>query len=251
MKENEFASQGINLASQGINLASQGITKESTNEEIEKYPFQWFKLEMGLRSAQESQKHMYWVIRERHSASQRPPSAKTTEEADALGLTRVTHIGVRFCDEHHEAYQLIKTPLGWMKDCCADVLNLPILQSTWTPPEFPPELPELQEKIFELGLVITYNQRKSQLKSAETRKANALRRKEAKAVLAQTQPTKMKETMDPEYELELQETLASINAKMEANRVAKEVALLPEIEEDDFDDGAVIKGKAQWAHITA
>jgi hypothetical protein len=245
MKENEFAIQGINLA-------SQGTTKESTNEEIEKYPFQWFKLDMGLRSAQDTQKHLYWTIRERGLASQRPPSAKTPEEADALGLTSVTYIGVRFCDEHHESYQLIKTPLGWMKDCCADALNIPRLQNTWTPPEFPPEFPELQEKIFELGLVITYNQRKAQLKSAETRKKNALRRKEQKALLAQPQPpTSKDEDMDMEYRLELEETMASINAKAESNRIAKEVALLPDVVEDDFDDGAVIKGKMQWAHNTA
>ena len=240
MKEKEFAIQGIN--------------REPTNEEIEQYPFKWYKPEIGLRSAQDTQKHLHWTLRERGLASQRAPSAKTTEEADALGLTKVTHIGVRFCDEHHEAYQLIKTPLGWMKDCCADALDIPQLQSTWTPPEFPPELPELQEKIFELGLVITYCQRKAQLKSAQTRKKNALRRKEEKALLAQSQPqpsTSKDEDMDMEYRLELEETMASINAKMEANKVAKEVALLPDVVEDDFDDGAVIKGKAQWAHITA
>jgi hypothetical protein len=232
-------------------IEQQTIISTPSNEEIEKYPFKWYNINMGLRQAQDSQKHMYWLIRERYSASQRQPSAKTTEEADALGLTKVTHLGVRFCDVHHESYQLIKTSLGWMKDCCADALDIPRLQSTWVPPESPQELPELNEKIHELTLVITYCQRKAQQKSAETRRANALRRKEEKALLDQTQPTKMKESMDPEYQLEMDEVMASIHATSDANRVAPKLAVLPEVSDDDFDDGAQIKGKAQWAHITA
>ena len=171
-----------------------------TNEEIEQYPFKHYKLSLCLREASTLLSNL--VRSEDFQIYTASPNweMKSEAQAEAKGITRWVNYDPKIsCDKprHHARGTFVKTLLGWMQLCCAKELGLERLPDTYVQPSDEQIMAIYAERKHELGLIVNYQQRLSNAKSAATRKANAEKVAKAKALKVAARAAK-KASMTPE-----------------------------------------------------
>ncbi|OWS71480.1 hypothetical protein CBI30_06990 [Polynucleobacter aenigmaticus] len=211
---------------------------DTTNEEIELYPFKHYKLSLCLREASTILSNL--VRSEDYQINTASPSweMRSEAQAEAKGITKwQCYDREIYCKlpKHHSRSVFVKTSLGWMQLCCAKELGLERLPNTYVQPTDEEIMAIYADKKYELGLIVNYQQRLSTAKSVATRKANSERLAKAKA-LKVAEKVAIKAARTPEEILDKKVA----RAERRAEKVCKQ-ALLVSIQGENM--GGKLGGK--------
>lgn len=146
------------------------------NEEIEKYHFKYYPLELPLMKATSLLKNLLRDLEDQLGSIGANYEMKSEAQAEKRGITQwFTYDPKQYCTQpkHFSRSSFIKTSLGWMHHCCAKDLGLPRLPDTYIEPNKEEIKNSYEDRKNELELIIQYKKRIATQKGIATKKAQA------------------------------------------------------------------------------
>lgn len=147
-----------------------------TNEEIEKYHFKYYSLDLPLMKAISLLKALLRDLDDQLGSYSANYEMRSEAEAELKGVTRWCNYNPQFdCKKpkHYSRSVLIKTSLGWMHHCCSLELGIARLPDTYIEPTKDEIKATHEDRRIELDLIIKYKKTLATQKGIATKKAQA------------------------------------------------------------------------------
>lgn len=147
-----------------------------TNEEIEKYCFKHYSLELSLMKATSLLRNLLRDLHDQMGTIGANYEMKSEAQAELRGITQwCSYNPQEYCNQakHYSRSVFIKTSLGWMHHCCAKDLGLTRLPDTYIEPNIDEIKNSFDDRKHELELIIQYKKRQATLKGIATKKAQS------------------------------------------------------------------------------
>ena len=147
-----------------------------TDDEIKKYPFQHYSLDLPLMKATGLLRNLLRDLDDQVGSIGANYEMRSEAQAEIRGITQwFSYDPKQYCTKpkHYSRSIFIKTSLGWMHHCCAKDLGLPRLPDSYVEPIKDEIKNSYEDRKNELELIIEFKRRLATLKGMATKKAHA------------------------------------------------------------------------------
>jgi hypothetical protein len=147
-----------------------------TNDEIKKYPFKHYSLDLPLMKASGLLRNLMKDLEDQVGTSSANYEMRSEAQAESRGVTRWDSYDPKeYCNKpkHFSRTVFIKTSLGWMHHCCANELGIERLPNTYIEPDKEAIKATYSDRKHELELITEYRRRLAIEKGMATKKAQA------------------------------------------------------------------------------
>ena len=147
-----------------------------TNEEIEKFSFKYYPLDLPLMKATSLLKNLLRDLEDRLGTISANYEMRSEAQAEVRGITQwFSYDPKQYCTKpkHFSRSSFIKTSLGWLHHCCAKDIGLTRLPDTYVEPNKDEIKNSYEDRKNELELIIQYKKRLATQKGMATKKAQA------------------------------------------------------------------------------